>query len=152
MTNMYLEPDQKYRIKVTLENYLQDTVASECEIFLQNNLNFLHHLTCSAVGTVIEVIFNPPNEITDDFLFEKILDTLRNAGISYVNTILSIYAGNNKRTLVGAAIGALLGSRFGLPGAAVGGAAGAGLSKLLDWKNLCECADDGFGHFTIRYF
>lgn len=149
---MDLEPDQKYRIKITLENYLQDTTTSECKVILENNLNFLHHLTCSAVGTVIEIIFNPPDEVTDDFVFEKILDTLRNAGVSYVNTILSIYLGNNNRTLIGAALGALLGSKFGLPGAAVGGAAGAGLSKLFDWKDLCECVDDGSGHLSIRYF
>ena len=149
---MYLESDQKYRIKVKLENYLQDTVASECEIVLQNNLNFLHHLTCSAAGTVIEVVFNPPNKITDEFLFEKILDTLRNASISYVDVILSIYVGNDKRRIIGAVIGGLLGSRFGLPGAAAGGAAGAGISKLFDWKNMCECIDDSFGQLTIRYF
>jgi len=149
---MYLESDQKYRIKVKLENYLQDSVALECKTVLQNNLNFLHHLACSAAGTVIVVVFNPPNEITDEFLLEKILDILRNASISYVNAILSIYVGNNKRTIIGATLGALLGSRFGVPGAAVGGAAGAGLSKLFDWKNLCECVDEGYGHFTIRYF
>ena len=149
---MYLEPDQKYRIKVQLENYLQESVALECENVLQNNLNFLDHLTCSALGKVIEIVFNPPNEITDEYIFEIILDTIRNASVSYANTILSIYVGNNKRRLVGAAIGALIGSRLGLPGAAVGGAAGTVISKLFDWKDLCECIDDGSGQLIIKYF
>lgn len=149
---MYLEPDQKYRIKVHLENYLQESVALECENVLQNNLNFLDHLTCSALGKVIEIVFNPPNEITDEYIFEIILDTIRNASVSYANTILSIYVGNNKRRLVGAAIGALIGSRLGLPGATAGGAAGAVISKLFDWKDLCECIDDGSGQLIIKYF
>lgn len=148
---MYLESDQKYKIKVNLENYLQDSVASECESILQNNLNFLHHITCSVTTTVIEVVFNPPDEITDEFLFEIILDTLRNASISYVSAILSVYVGSDKRRVIGAIIGGLLGSRLGLPGAAAGGAAGAGLSKLFDWKDLCDCVDDGVGHLSIRY-
>lgn len=149
---MYLESDQKYRIKIKLKNYLQDAVASECETILQNNLNFLHHLTCSVAGTVIEVVFNPPNQLTDEFLFEKILDTLRNAGISYLNTILSVYVGNGKRRIIGALIGGLLGSRLGLPGAAAGSVAGAGFTKLFDWNKKCECVDDNLGQLTIRYF
>lgn len=149
---MYLEPDQKYRIKVQLENYLQESVALECENVLQNNLNFLDHLTCSALGKVIEIVFNPPNEITDEYIFEIILDTIRNASVSYANAILSIYVGNNKRRLVGAAIGTLIGSRLGLLGATAGGATGAVISKLFDWKDLCECIDDGSGQLIIKYF
>lgn len=147
-----LELYTKYKIRIEIGQFLQGAVASECEEFLQNNLNFLDHLTCNAAGKFIEIIFSPSQEITDEYLFQIIIDTLRDASLSYVGAILSIYAGNNTKRLVGAALGALFGLKFGPVGSAVGAAAGAGLSKLFDWKNLCECKDDGYGHLIIRYF
>ena len=147
----YLELYKKHKIRIEIGQFLQDAVASECEVFLQNNLNFLDHLTCSASGKFIEIIFNPPEEITDEYLFEIISDTLRNASISFIGAVLSIYVGSATRTLVGSGLGVLFGSRFGLLGSIAGAAAGAGLSKLFDWKNLCECKDDGSGCLLILY-
>ena len=148
---MYLVPSSKYKARVEIGQFIQGVVASECENILQNNLNFLDHLTCSASGKFIDIIFNPPEEITDEYLFEVIFDTLNDASISFIGTVLSIYVGSGTKTLIGSGLGALFGSRFGPFGSIAGAAAGAGLSKLFDWKNLCECMDDGYGHLSIRY-
>jgi len=147
----YLELYTRHKIRIEIGQFLEDAVASECKVFLQNNLNFLDHLTCSATGKFIEIIFNPPQEITDEYLFEVIFDTLSKASISFIGAVLSIYVGSATRTLVGSGLGVLFGSRFGLFGSIAGAAAGAGISKLFDWKNLCECVDDGYGRLSIRY-
>jgi len=147
----YLELYNRHKIRIEIGQFLQGAVASECEVFLQNNLNFLDHLTCSAAGKFIEIIFSPAQEITDEYLFQVITGTIKDAGLSFVGAILSIYVGNNTKRFVGAALGALFGLKFGPVGSATGAAVGAGLSKLFDWKNLCECVDNGYGQLSIQY-
>ncbi|ABX13060.1 hypothetical protein [Nitrosopumilus maritimus] len=148
---MYLDSAAKYRIKIDVGQIIQSTVASQCERHLANNLNFLDHLTCSIANNAIEIIFNPPDNVTDKYLFELITTTLQQAGVSYLRAILSIYVGSSGKTAGGTILGALMGLKFGPIGGVLGAAAGAGAAKFLfDWKNLCECTDDELGHLVIR--
>lgn len=150
---MKLQASTKYKVKIQVEQFLQGVVATKCSNLLRNNLNFLDHLTCSTAGKFIEIVFNPPDEITDDYLFETIIDILRNASLTYVEAVLSVYVGTNSKTLTGSVLGGLAGLRFGPWGGMLGALVGAGATKVLfDWKNVCECFDEGSGHFIIRYF
>ena len=149
---MYLDSSAKYRIKIDVGQIIQSTVASQCEQHLANNLNFLDHLTCSITNNAVEIIFNPPDNVTDKYLFELITTILQQAGISYLRAVLSIYVGSSKKTAGGTLLGALMGLKFGPIGGILGAAAGAGATKLFfDWKDMCECTDDGFGHLVIKH-
>jgi len=149
---MYLESGQQLRARITVKEILQGSLAINCEELLRNNLNFVDHLTCSASSSIIDLIFNPPEEITDNFLLEIIIDTIRQAGLTFVNAIISQYVGNTQKTFGGSAVGTLLGAKFGILGAVVGALAGAVATKaLFDWKDLCICADDGYGTLVIKY-
>lgn len=147
---MYLVQENKYQIKIELEQFLSNTLANECQDRLAANLDFLDNLVCHVAGKFIEIIFNPPSEITDECLFEIIEETLKAATLTFAKAVLRQYVGNAARTLVASAAGGALGSKVGPVGALVGLLAGAVVEKaLFDWKNVCECTHDDFGTLII---
>ena len=110
---MYLKPNVKHRLKIQVGEYLEGDTVSFCSDLLHDNLNFLDHVTCNAVGSILEVIFHPPNEITDDFIFDVVTNTIQNAGLSFIGAVMSQYVGSNTRTATGSLIGGLLGGIIG---------------------------------------
>lgn len=142
---MYLEPNVKHRLKIQVGEYLEGDTVSFCSDLLHDNLNFLDHVTCNAVGSILEVIFHPPNEITDDFIFEVVTNTIQNAGLSFISAVMSQYVGSNIRTATGSLIGGLLGGIWGV-------LLGAAAAQLFTWKDICQCRDNGFGSLIIEYF
>jgi len=149
---MIIKPNQKYQINAELSKFLNASQALACNNLLSNNLNFLDHLTCHASGKIINIVFNPPTEITDDYLFEIIETTLQSAGITFVKAILRQYVGSAVKTAAGATTGGALGSRLGPFGILLGLIGGAIITKaIFDWKDLCICTRNKFGNLIISY-
>jgi len=150
---MYLVQENKYQIKIELEQFLSNTLANECQDRLAANLDFLDNLVCHAAGKFIEIIFNPPSEITDEYLFEIIEETLKTATLTFAKAVLRQYVGNAARTLAASVTGGTLGSKGGAVGVLLGVIGGAIIEKaLFDWKNLCECKHDEFGNLVFTQF
>jgi len=147
---MNLVQENKYQIKVELERFVSNTLANECQNKLAVNLDFLDNLTCHTTSKFIEIIFNPPSQLTDEYLFEIIEETLRAATLTFVKAVLRQYVGNAARTLVASVTGGALGSKVGPVGLLVGLIGGAVIEKaLFDWKNLCQCEHDESGNLVI---
>lgn len=147
---MYLVQENKYQIKIELEQFLSHTLANECQDRLLANLNFLDNLTCHTVGKFIEIIFNPPSEITDEYLFKIIEETLKAATLTFTKAVLRQYVGNAVRTLAASVTGGTLGSKGGAVGVLLGAIGGAIIEKaLFDWKDICECTCDEYGNLSM---
>ena len=147
---MFLEVPEQYKIDIELSDFLNNAITSQCEDALNDNLSFLDHITCHAIGKFIKIIFNPPSEITDEFIFQIIDETLSTAGISFAKAVIKQYVGNLARTATASVTGGVLGSKAGISGLLVGLIAGAVVEKILfDWKPICECTHDQFGNLLI---
>jgi len=147
---MILDANYKYQIKIELENYPTNTFSKQCETHLYNNLDLPGFVKCHVAGKLIEIIFHPPQEITDKYVFETIEETLQEIGVAFLKSTLRLYVGNAARTLVASLTGGALGSRAGAAGAVLGLIGGALIEKVLfDWKNMCECSHDETGNLII---
>ena len=146
---MIIRPNNKYQLKVELENFLINKL--DCEKYLADNLDLPGFVKCYAFGKFVEIVFHPPDEITDEYVFEQVRTTLREIGIEFVKAILRQYVGNFARTLVASATGGAVGLRAGPAGALVVLLVGALIEKtLFDWKDMCECTYDEFDNLLIR--
>ena len=140
---------EKYQVKAELVAFLND--ALNCEQYVSQNLDLPGFVKCKAFGQVIEIIFNPTEEVTEEYIFDQIEITLQEIGLEFFKAVLRQYVGNAARTLVASAAGGALGSRAGAVGALVGLLAGAAVEKaLFDWKNVCECYHDELGRLVIN--
>ena len=93
----------------------------------------------------------PPSEITDEFIFQIIDETLRTAGISFAKAVIKQYVGNLARTAAASATGGVMGSKAGIAGLVIGLIAGAVVEKILfDWKPVCECTHDEFDNLLVH--
>lgn len=138
--------DKKYQLKISLNELLVQNQISECEKQIESNLDFLGITKCHIYGKALEIIFNPPEKITDDYIFNTINQVLLGIGLSFTRAIIRQYVGNAARTLTASATGGALGSRGGIWGAIICALAGAAIEKaLFDWKPICECEHDKFG-------
>lgn len=150
---LHLIQNEKYQISVELDEFLSGLVASECEQRLENNLDFLSNLSCHAYGKIIKIIFNPPAEVTDEYVFNLIEETLLESSLTFVRAVIRMYVGNAARTIAASVTGGAIGSRGGAVGALIGLIAGAAIEKaLFDWKDVCECGHDEFGQLVITRF
>ena len=65
---MFVEPNYKYQVRIELQDYLQNQL--DCKEHITNNLDLPGFVKCKAVSKVIEIVFNPPEEITDEYIFD----------------------------------------------------------------------------------
>ncbi len=143
------KPEEKYQVKIEFQTIINDTL--NCEQFISTNLDLPGFAKCKVYGKIVQIFFNPPFELTDDYIFEQIEITLKEIGLEFFTAVLRQYVGNAVRTLVASATGGILGSRAGAVGALVGLLAGAAVEKaLFDWKNVCECYHDELGRLVIN--
>lgn len=148
---MLVEPSNKYQVKIEIKDFLTDVL--DCEERFASNLDFTGFVECKVLGKIIEIIIEPPNEITDEYLFGLIEETLEEIGSGFVKVTLRSFVGNAVRTLVASATGGALGSKAGPIGLLIGLVGGAVIEKaLFDWKDLCQCTHDEFGRPIIQYF
>ena len=148
---MILAPNNRYQLKVDLANTIQDQL--NCEQFISDTINFSGFVKCKVVSKVIEIFFNPPEEINDEYIFAQIDSLLKEIGIVFLKATLRQYVGNLTRTAVASAAGGALGARAGPIGALLGVLAGATVEKaLFDWKDLCGCTHDEVGNLNITNY
>lgn len=148
---MHLVYDEKYQLKISLNEFLTQSQIFECEREIESNLDFLGIAKCHIYGKALEIIFNPPEEITDEYIFNTINQILMNIGLSFTKAVIRQFVGNAARTLTASATGGALGARGGILGAIVGAVLGAAVEKaIFDWKSICECECDEFGSLIIH--
>jgi len=145
---MYLEHSQQYKARIELANFLKDRFS--CEETLTVNFDPVGFVKCHVYGKIIELVFDPPSEITDEYIFELIEDTLTEIGTNFVRVTLRQFIGNAARTLVASATGGAIGARAGIPGLLLGLIGGAVVEKaLFDWRDLCKCEYNDSGGLII---
>lgn len=146
---MYLEPNYKYKIKLELNEFLQDQLV--CENYLSSTLDLSGFIKCKVISKTIEIIFNPSIEINEELILREIDLLLQQIGIVFIKAIIKQFSINLGRTLIAAATGSALGSRAGPIGIVLGGAIAAYLEReLLSWKDICYCKRDEFGNLTFN--
>lgn len=147
---MQLAHNEKYQLKITLDQFVTYNKIFGCEQYITSNLNIIGIAKCHIYGTVLEIIFNPTSEITDEYIFGIIEDTLKEISVSFVKAVIRQYVGNAARTVAASVTGGAVGARGGAVGLILGLVAGAVIEKaLFDWKPLCECTRNKFGSLIV---
>lgn len=148
---MLVQRSNKYQVKIEIKDFLTDVL--DCEERFASNLDPIGFVKCKILGKIIEIVIEPPNEITEEYLFSLVEETLEEIGSGFVKATLRLFVGNAARTLVASATGGALGSKAGPVGVLIGLVGGAVIEKaLFDWKDLCQCTHDEFGYPVIQYF
>lgn len=138
----------KYQARIELENFLQNQL--DCEQYLNSTLDLPGFVKCKATSKIIEIVFNPPIEVNEEYIFQEIDALLKDIGIVFLRATIRQFVGNLARTAVASATGGALGSRAGPAGALLGLLAGAAIEKILfDWKDVCSCTHDVNGSLVI---
>lgn len=138
----------KYQARIELENFLQNQL--DCEQYLNSTLDLPGFVKCKATSKIIEIVFNPPIEVNEEYIFQEIDALLKDIGIVFLRATIRQFVGNLARTAVASATGGALGSRAGPAGVLLGLLAGAAIEKaLFDWKDICECTRDEYGNLSM---
>ena len=143
-----IESNSKYQARIELEAFLQNPL--DCEQHLSSTLDLPGFVKCKATSKIIEIVFNPPTEVDEEYIFREIDNLLQDIGIVFLRATIRQFVGNLVRTVVASATGGALGSRAGPAGALIGLLAGAAIEKaLFDWKDICECTRDEYGNLSM---